>query len=112
MFEAFKKFAVFSGRARRKEFWLFYLLYAIVIALASVLDATVLEGATIASSVCSLALMVPFLSVSWRRLHDTDRSGRNLLWCLTIIGIIPVIIWQCKDGTPGENRFGANPKEN
>jgi len=49
--------------------------------------------------------------VTIRRLHDTDRSGWNLLWGLIpLIGTIMLIVFYCTDGTPGPNRFGPDPK--
>jgi uncharacterized membrane protein YhaH (DUF805 family) len=114
--EALRKYATFTGRARRKEFW-FFQLFVLLIAFAlavvdrlfGVFDAE--SGLGMLSGLFSLAMFVPNLAVSVRRLHDTDRSGWWLLLCfLPIIGIIVLLVFFCLDGTRGTNRFGENPK--
>ena len=60
-------------------------------------------------TIVSLALFLPGLSVSVRRLHDIDRTGWWVLLSFTIIGIILLIVWDCMRGTPGPNRFGPDP---
>ena len=57
----------------------------------------------------SLATLLPSLAVATRRLHDTGRSGWNQLWALTVIGIIPLVIWLAKPGTRAPNAYGADP---
>ena len=118
MFEALKRYAEFSGRSRRKEFWLFILLYIVLSGLATVVDITVFENLLIeeemgvVSVVLALALLIPSLSVQVRRLHDTDRSAWWLLIALLpIIGGIVLLVFNCLDGTPGDNRFGPDPKQ-
>ncbi len=109
MFEALKKYAVFAGRARRKEYWLFILLYVICYMIAFFID---MAAGTLAifTSLVVLGLLVPVISVSVRRLHDTDRSGWFfLLGFVPIIGLV-LLIFFCLDGTVGENRFGPDPK--
>jgi uncharacterized membrane protein YhaH (DUF805 family) len=62
------------------------------------------------STIFSLAIFIPFISVSVRRLHDVNRSGWWLLIELTIIGLLfPILYWFCKKGDEGENRFGPKP---
>lgn len=58
----------------------------------------------------SLAVLVPSIAVATRRLHDTNRSGWWQLIALTVIGIIPLIIFYAQDSDAGSNQFGANPK--
>ena len=83
MFEALKKFADFKGRARRKEYWLFILLYSICYFIAFLID--VASGALIIfTTIVALGLLIPLISVAVRRLHDTDRSG---WWFL--LGFVP-----------------------
>jgi len=104
--EVLKKYAVFSGRARRAECWYFYLfdfLISIVLALIS-------EG--ILFGIYSLGTFIPGLAVSVRRLHDTNRSGWWLLiGLIPLIGGIILICFLVQDSQPGENKYGPNPKE-
>jgi uncharacterized membrane protein YhaH (DUF805 family) len=114
--EALRKYATFTGRARRKEFWffqLFVLLIGIALSLADrglgVLDDE--TGLGVLSGIFSLAMFLPNLAVSVRRLHDTDRSGWWLLLCFVpLIGIVVLLVFFCLDGTRGTNRFGDDPK--
>jgi uncharacterized membrane protein YhaH (DUF805 family) len=118
MFEALKRYAEFSGRSRRKEYWLFILLYVILSVVATVLDASVLRSMAIdgelgvASLILSLGLIIPLLAVAIRRLHDTDRSGWwILLGLIPLLGGLVLLVFCCLDGTPGDNRFGPDPKQ-
>lgn len=112
-----KKYAVFEGRARRTEFWMFCLFYIIFSIVATLLDYVTGTynsdtGMGILSAVFSLLMIIPSISVSVRRLHDTDRSGWwYLLVFLPLIGAIVLLIFFVLDSTPGENRFGPNPKQ-
>ena len=112
-----KKYAVFSGRARRSEYWFFILFYLIIyIALSFVDRATgtfdARSGAGLLTSIYALALLIPSLAVSVRRLHDTDRSGWWILIAfIPLIGAIVLLVFFVLDGTAGTNRFGPNPKE-
>ena len=109
MLEALKKYAVFEGRARRKEYWLHVLLYVICYMIAFFIDMA--TGTTIIfTSLVTLGLLVPTISVSIRRLHDTDRSGWWFLLGIVPIGGLVLLIFFCLDGTPSENRFGPDPK--
>ena len=114
---AVKKYAVFEGRARRKEYWffvLFYIIFSLVLGLVDGLAGTVLEGTNVGllGTLYGFALLVPSLAVSVRRLHDTGRSGWWLLINLIpLIGFIVFLVFAVQDSQPGENRFGANPKE-
>ena len=56
-----------------------------------------------------IASWIPQLAVGARRLHDIGKSGWNQLWALTVVGIIPLIIWWAKAGDPGENKYGPSP---
>jgi len=109
------RYAVFSGRARRSEYWFFVLFNVLVSIVAAVLDRAVgsdLGGGTgVVSLVVTLALLVPGLAVSWRRLHDTGRSGAWFLIVLVpLVGPIVLLVFQCLDSQPGANRFGPSPK--
>lgn len=101
----FSKYADFKGRASRSEYWWFMLFYVIVYVALMVLAAT-LETPLLAVAI--LALFIPILAVSARRLHDTDRSG----WMM-LIGLIPlvgllVIYFMIQEGKE-PNRFGTAP---
>lgn len=122
--EAMKKYAVFTGRARRKEYWTFHLVnIAIVIIL--VFAFALLIPSTIAQRENSFALipwlivfvafvlatLIPGLAVSVRRLHDTNLSGWWLLLSLVPLGGIVLLVFHLLDSNPGPNRYGPNPKD-
>jgi uncharacterized membrane protein YhaH (DUF805 family) len=111
-----KKYVVFQGRARRKEYWMFFLFNLLISIGLGIIDAfaglTISEaGVGMLGTLYSLAVLLPAIAVSVRRLHDTDRSG---WWCLIafipLVGIIVLLIFFLLDGTPGDNRFGPSPK--
>jgi uncharacterized membrane protein YhaH (DUF805 family) len=104
----FKKYAVFSGRSRRSEYWYWTLFTLIASIAASIIDTTAFGSNSYGplGIILSLATLIPSLAVGIRRLHDVDRSGWWILIDFTIIGIIPLIYWYCQPGTNGDNRFG------
>ena len=115
MLDALKKYAVFEGRARRQEYWLFVLLYVILYIGAGVIDVVVgtfdLElGIGLFGAVVSLGLLIPSISVGVRRLHDIDKSGWMYLLAIVPIANIVLLVFLCLDGTQGNNRFGEDPK--
>lgn len=113
----FTKYATFSGRASRSEFWYFLLFYLIVDICAEILDAQ-LAGESFWSydewfgpitSIFYIISFLPALAVTFRRLHDVNRSG---WWCLifiTIIGAIPLFYWYAAKGIRGTNDYGEDP---
>ncbi|WP_224816206.1 DUF805 domain-containing protein [Hasllibacter sp. MH4015] len=104
----FANYANFSGRARRSEYWWFYLFNIIVNVVASVVDGAI--GMPIVSIVAFLALIVPGIAVAVRRMHDVGRSGWWLLILFVpLVGIILVIYWFVQRGTVGPNEYGADP---
>ncbi|MEU0677121.1 DUF805 domain-containing protein [Streptomyces sp. NPDC006172] len=109
-FVVLKKYWVFGGRARRTEYWMFTLIStAIYIALMFADDQVGNEVPTIAFTV---AIALPTLAVTVRRLHDTDRSGWwALIGVLPCVGLITMVIFTAEDGVPGQNKYGPNPKE-
>ena len=112
-----KNYAVFSGRARRKEYWMYMLFYTIFAIVAIILDFIIgtAGNAWFGLFYCLyyLAVLIPSLAVSVRRLHDIGKSGWFLFISLIpIIGSIWLLVLMCTDGTAGENEYGANPKEN
>ena len=108
------KYVCFSGRARRSEYWYFILFEMIVsTALSGVASFIGMRESSVEalSSLLSLALLLPGLGVTWRRLHDVGKSGANYFWVfLPLVGWIPLLIWLCRDGDRGPNRFGPDPK--
>lgn len=124
MIETFKKvvfenYANFSGRARRREYWMFCLANIVLslvlgIVLGILTAVTGVQEVSYLSYIVSLALLCPGIAVGVRRLHDVGKSG---LWYLT--GLIPVVnfvmaivllVWFCTDGEEGPNKYGPNPK--
>ena len=105
----FSKYANFDDRASRSEYWWFYLfgiLLQWIMYILGFISGGDTEGADILSGLAALVILVPTLAVTARRLHDTGKSGWNQLWALTIIGIIPLIIWFCTEGDKEVNKFG------
>jgi uncharacterized membrane protein YhaH (DUF805 family) len=128
MLMPYRRYAEFSGRSRRMEYWMFALFQAIV---GLVLYAFLFAGmpstdengqmlqapgmifyvAVLLLVVFGLASIIPGLAVTVRRLHDTDRSG--WWWWLQLIpffGGLVILVFMCLDGTPGPNRFGPDPQ--
>ena len=113
---ALKKYAVFEGRARRREYW-FFVLFAVLIQIGlNIVDRmlgmfSAENGIGILGGIFALAILVPSLAVGARRLHDTGRSGWWLLiWLIPIIGWIVLIVFFVMDSQPGTNAYGPNPK--
>ncbi|MHC4458274.1 MAG: DUF805 domain-containing protein [Planctomycetota bacterium] len=108
--EVLKKYAVFSGRARRKEYWMFF-LFNIIIAFVLGLIEGLVGSQGIVAMLYFLAVLIPGIAVSVRRLHDTDRSGWWLLiGLIPLIGAIVLLVFLVQDSKPGENQYGLNPK--
>ncbi len=120
-----KNYANFSGRARRSEFWYFILFNFIVIFLLGVVNELLdmLSGDQNAAnmSVASpfgfifllyfMFVLIPYLAVLVRRLHDVNRSGWYILfWLVPLIGPFIILILLITDSMPGENRYGPNPQ--
>lgn len=115
--DVLKKYAVFNGRARRKEYWyftLFNIIFSIALAVADVATGNFNPegGVGLFGGIYTLAVLIPGIAVSIRRLHDTNRRGWWLLIALIpIIGAIVLLIFMIEDSTPGHNDYGPNPKE-
>jgi len=104
-----KKYAVFSGRARRKEYWMFTLIYILIAVVVGLLDG-MLGSAGILGGVLGLALLVPSIAVTVRRLHDTDRSGWWVLIAFVpFVGWLVLLVFMVLAGTPGSNQYGEDP---
>lgn len=109
-------YANFEGRARRKEFWMFYLFYAIfgvvigflIGLLAGILDSPALIFLVV---VYFIAMLIPLLAASVRRLHDTGKSGwMVLIYFIPLIGWIWLLVLLVTEGDRGENQYGPDPK--
>lgn len=106
---ALKKYADFDGRDTRQQYWMYVLFYFIFAVVAGILDAVL--GIELLSVIYALAVLVPSISITARRLHDTDRSGWwQLISLIPVIGFIVLIVFTVQDSDPNTNRFGANPK--
>jgi uncharacterized membrane protein YhaH (DUF805 family) len=112
-----RRYAEFSGRSRRKEYWMFVLFQIIVVVVLGIVEGALGLTGMVAgaygplTALFWLAVLIPGIAVGIRRLHDTDRSGWWLLLAFVpIIGAIVLIVFFASDGTNGSNRFGADPK--
>jgi len=116
-----QKYADFSGRASRREYWMFVLVYVVAMLAISAVGAILTammgrNGAAISVAVNAvvllgaLALIIPSLAVTVRRLHDAGHSG--LWWLITFVpfGGIVLLIFALQDSQPGDNQWGPNPK--
>ena len=115
----------FNGRARRKEYWMWFLVYSIILMGCTVLDNALgtvfmMDGGPLgeismgygwAYTICGLAHFLPSLSVLVRRLHDVGKSGWfYFIILIPIVGLIWLLVLLCTDGHQGENKWGPNPK--
>ena len=105
-----KKYAVFSGRARRKEYWMF-VLFNCIICFGLGFLAGFIDILSVLVFLYLLGVMIPGLAVFVRRLHDTDRSGWWwLVGLIPLIGFIVLFVFLVQDSQPGTNKYGPNPK--
>ena len=114
---ALKKYATFSGRAQRSEYWYFVLFYFVIFIGLAIVDGITGSfdeeaGMGLLGSLFVIAMLIPSLAVGVRRLHDTNRSGWWLLVSIIpVIGLIVLVVFTIQDSQPGQNQFGPNPKE-
>ena len=106
LLQATKKYAVFSGRASRSEFWNHVLFLIVLSLIGGVIHPAV-------STLVTLGLLLPSICVQVRRLHDIGKSGW-FYWIILIpiVGGIVLLVWNCKKGTEGENDYGSDPLAN
>lgn len=112
-FEVLKKYADFNGRARRSEFWMFTLISTIISVILYLIDKRIMPGSGIQLlyTVYSLAVLVPSLAVSVRRLHDSGRSGWWILInVIPILGQLVYLVFLVQDSQPAANHYGSSPK--
>ncbi len=111
--QALKKYADFSGRARRKEYWFYILFYVIIAVVLSIIDGIIMgsSGIGILTAIYMLAVLLPTLAVTVRRLHDIGKSGWwYLIVLIPLIGGIWLLILLLQDSQPATNAWGPNPK--
>lgn len=105
-----KHYATFQGRARRKEYWMFTLIYVVSYIIAMIVSA-LLPFFIVIYFIFVLGIILPSIAVSVRRLHDTGRTGWwFLIQLIPLIGFIIFIIFAVQDSEPGTNHYGSNPK--
>ena len=116
MLMPYRRYAEFSGRSRRKEYWMYVLFNIIVAVVLSILEGVAGLSQMVGpygplTALFVLGSLVPSIAVSIRRLHDTDRSGWWLLLALVpIIGSLVLLYFYILEGTRGQNEYGADPK--
>ncbi|UUX48734.1 DUF805 domain-containing protein [Nisaea acidiphila] len=110
----FKKYATFRGRARRSEYWYFFLALFIAGLIADALDTHFLKSVGLYGpfdAILTLVVILPSISVSVRRLHDINQSGYWLLILFVpIVGWVAYFFMTIQDGTIGPNPYGNDPK--
>lgn len=110
--QVLRNYTQFDGRSRRSEYWNFFLFNLIVALVLGFFDSVLRQmlGFGVLGTLYGLAVLIPGIAVSIRRLHDTDRSGWWLLLAFVpIVGL--VLIWfMAQDSQSGTNRYGQNPK--
>ncbi|MGG3889983.1 DUF805 domain-containing protein [Metabacillus fastidiosus] len=108
--EVLKNYVGFQGRARRKEYWMFNLVSVIITIILSIVEA-VASIDPVLTVIYFLAVFLPSLAVTVRRLHDTGRSGWwFLINLIPIIGGIILLVFTCQDSETNSNKYGLNPK--
>ncbi|XXM72149.1 DUF805 domain-containing protein [Lysinibacillus sphaericus] len=105
-----KNYVNFGGRARRKEYWMFYLVnFLISMGIFVIQMAAGIDGWL--NGLYSLFILLPSLAVTFRRLHDTGRSGWWILISLIpVVGWIVILVFMCLEGESQSNKWGPNPK--
>ena len=113
--DVIKRYVDFSGRARRKEFWMFQLfnavIYLVLLAIDNAISTDNAHSSGLLSGLYSLAVLLPSLGVAVRRMHDTNRSGWwVLIWLVPCVGWIIAIVFWATEGVVGDNQYGPDPK--
>jgi len=115
-FRAFDNYFNFKGRASRTEFWMFFLIVAIIGTVLALIDRFIWDyqifsfNKGMLESIFSLFIAIPFLSLNVRRLHDTNRSGFYVfLHLIPILGSVVLILFLSQKSSVSENRYGKSP---
>jgi uncharacterized membrane protein YhaH (DUF805 family) len=105
------KYATFSGRASRSEYWFIILFFWLLMFVTAIIDVVVFPDHKymVINLTANLLIVIPSISVAARRLHDVNRSGWWQLLYITFVGIIPLLYWFIKKGDDGDNKHGSNP---
>jgi uncharacterized membrane protein YhaH (DUF805 family) len=107
-----RKYADFSGRSRRKEYWMFALGVFLTMLVTSIVD-QIIFGTPVLTVLVALGVFIPSLACQVRRFHDQDKSGWFvLLGLIPLVGGIVLLVFMCLEGTRGNNQFGPDPKGN
>ena len=113
-----RRYADFSGRSRRKEYWMFILGMIIAVVALSIVEGILGLSGMVGgvygplTTIALLGLIIPGIAVQVRRFHDQDKSGWFvLLGLIPFVGGLIVLVFMCLEGTKGPNRFGADPKD-
>ena len=109
-------YATFEGRAMRSEYW-YWVLFTLLVSMGLNLLEAMLQSTgpdmvlafNLIGLAFSLATLVPSIAVGIRRMHDVGKSGWNILWSLTIIGVLYVLYLYVQPSQPGANAYGAQP---
>ncbi len=120
--KCFSLYAEFHGRARRTEYWMFTLINAIIMFVLYIVSAIAVAAEadgfmafmTVVMTIYSLAVIIPGLAVTTRRLHDVGKRGTLIWWCIVpivnfFVGIYLLVLC-CTEGEHGDNKFGPDPK--
>jgi uncharacterized membrane protein YhaH (DUF805 family) len=106
-----KNYIGFSGRARRKEYWMFVLFHVVAIFLVTLLDRALSAEQPYLTMVYVAATLLPAIAVVVRRLHDTERPGWwYFISFVPLIGPIVLLVFTASEGNAGPNRYGEDPK--
>lgn len=113
-----KRYVDFSGRSRRKEYWMFVLGVFIAAVILGIIEGIAGLSGMVGgvygplTTLFLLGILIPSIAVQIRRFHDQDKSGWFVLLALIpFLGGIVVLVFMCLEGTKGPNRFGPDPKD-
>jgi uncharacterized membrane protein YhaH (DUF805 family) len=105
-----KKYADFTGRARRTEFWMYLLFTLIIVVVLNVVE-MIIGTMGVIGFAYGLGTLLPSIAVTTRRLHDTGRSGWwQLIGLIPLVGLIVMIVFTVQEGAKGANAYGPDPK--
>lgn len=108
---ALKRYADFKGRSQRKEYWMFTLFNLVAFFVLSVIGGFQGDQAELLTGLYSLAVLLPSVAVTVRRLHDIGRSGWwALLMAVPVVGALVLVVFALQDSQPEANEYGPNPK--